>query len=109
MKNKITKHKPAKNVEARKPSEGKQPASVEPTKLAFEGLLAREEAASYFEALIAGVRKGQVRFRRGDQALTLVPAAHIEVEVKAARKEGKEKLSFEMAWSAPTTNDFEID
>jgi amphi-Trp domain-containing protein len=87
MKNKITKHKPAKNVEARKPSEGKQPASVEPT----------------------GVRKGQVRFRRGDQALTLVPAAHIEVEVKAARKEGKEKLSFEMAWSAPTTNDFEID
>jgi amphi-Trp domain-containing protein len=94
---------------ATKPQRSEPDEPREPTKLSFEGVLAREEAATYFEALISGLRKGQIRFRRSNESLLLAPSAQVHVEVKASRKTGKEKLAFEMSWSTPTDHDLQID
>ena len=70
----------------------------EPSKVKFESVLAREEAVSYFEALIEGLRKGTIQLRQGGDSITLKPGPQVGIEVKAARKGEKEKISFEIVW-----------
>jgi len=67
-------------------------------KLQFESMLARDEAASYFEAIVKGLRKGSIHFHQSDDSVTLSPAEHVGVEVKASQKNGREKLTFELMW-----------
>lgn len=69
-------------------------------KISFESAMATEEAVNYFEAIINGLRKGSVEFRRGSEALSLQPGARVNVEVKASSKGKKEKVTFELSWSA---------
>lgn len=78
------------------------------SKLEFEGTLSREEAIAYFEAIVSGLKKGSVRFRRAEQALELTPGAHIDVEVKVSQKARKNKISFELSWSVLSEQELEI-
>ena len=68
----------------------------------------REEATAYFEAIAAGLRRGSLLFRRGEDQLALSPAPHVEVQVKASGKEHKAKVSFELSWSTHGPSDLEI-
>jgi amphi-Trp domain-containing protein len=68
------------------------------SKVKYEGVLAREEAVSYFEALIEGLKKGTLQLKQGGESIVLRPTAQVAVEVKAARKGDKEKLAFEITW-----------
>jgi amphi-Trp domain-containing protein len=67
-------------------------------KIKFESVMQRGEAATYFGALIDGLRHGQLQFRHGDQNLSLAPAQQVVVEVKASKKGDKEKVAFELEW-----------
>lgn len=80
----------------------------EASKIRFEATLAREEAVAYFEALITGLKKGSIHITQGDDHISLHPQAQIEVNVKAQRKEGRERISFEMGWRQPTNTDLTI-
>lgn len=64
----------------------------------FHSMMPLEEAVSYFEAIISGLKKGAVCFKQGDQNLQLEPPSYLAVEVRAGRKKGKEKISFEIEW-----------
>lgn len=64
----------------------------------FENTLPFAEAVSYFEAIVAGLKKGSISVRHGDQDVTLTPSTSVEVEVKAARKKKKEGITFKMSW-----------
>jgi amphi-Trp domain-containing protein len=73
-------------------------AAKQPSKVKFETVLAREEAVSYFEALIEGLRKGTIQLKQGNDAITLKPGPKVAIEVKAGRKAEKERISFEIEW-----------
>ncbi|MDD9947607.1 MAG: amphi-Trp domain-containing protein [Myxococcales bacterium] len=79
-----------------------------PMKIGFESDMALEEAVTYFEAIVNGLRKRAIEFRRGGDALSLTPASQVHVEVKASGKERKEKVTFELSWGVETPRDFEI-
>ncbi|HTV17023.1 MAG TPA: amphi-Trp domain-containing protein [Polyangiaceae bacterium] len=67
-------------------------------KIKFESVMQRTEAATYFGALVDGLRHGQLMFRHGEQHLSLAPAQQVVVEVRASRKGDKEKVAFELEW-----------
>jgi amphi-Trp domain-containing protein len=67
----------------------------------FENTLPLSEAVSYFEAIVAGFKKGSINLRRGDKDVTLTPSSNVVVEVKAVRKKKKEGISFEIFWRVP--------
>ena len=72
----------------------------------FESSLPLEEAVSYFEAIVAGLKKGTLHLRQGERVLTMNPPGHLDLEVVAARKKGRERISFELTWRTP--NDAEL-
>lgn len=67
-------------------------------KIRFESTLARDEAVSYFKAIVSGLEEGKVNFRQGEESLTLHPADQVAVGVKASKKGDKAKITFELAW-----------
>lgn len=67
-------------------------------KLSFDASMAREEAVAYFESIVAGLRSGSITFRRDERALTLEVGTTLDIEVKAAKKGDKQKVSFEISW-----------
>ena len=77
--------------------------TIRSSKISFSGGMTREEATAYFEAIAAGLRRGSLLFRRGNE-----PAPHVEVEVKASSKERKGKVSFEISWTTDSHSDLEI-
>jgi amphi-Trp domain-containing protein len=52
------------------------------------------------------MKKGAINLKQGETLLALSPQPFLDVEVKAVRKKGKEKVSFEIAWR--TTSDTEL-
>lgn len=66
----------------------------------YEAEMPRDEAVSYFEALVAGLRSGHLEFRQGDRVLVLAPADRLEIEVTAQQKGDKGKVVFEIEWSS---------
>jgi len=86
-------------------SEGGEPARG---KLRFEGFLPREEAVAYFEAVIEGLRKGTIQFKQGEEQLTLTPGENVDVELKVARKGGRQKVSLELEWRTSDEAHLEI-
>jgi amphi-Trp domain-containing protein len=67
-------------------------------RIKFKNQMQREEAAVYFEALVDGLRKGSLQLQHVGDKLVLEPQGDIKVEIKASRKEEKQKVSFEMSW-----------
>ena len=78
------------------------------SRVKFESTLTRLEAVAYFEAIVSGLRKGALKFKQGEDAISLSPAEHVDVEVKAQRKRGKENVSFEIAWHTADDGDLTI-
>lgn len=70
----------------------------EASQVTFEGTLQLDEAVSYFEALVAGLKSGRISLKQGEHEITLVPPAFLDLEVRAVRKKNKEKISFELQW-----------
>ena len=68
-------------------------------KISFEATMPRNEAVSYFEAIVAGLRSGRLEFKQGDQTVVLNPPDHLEIEVKAKSKGDKGSVVFEIEWS----------
>ena len=80
----------------------------EASSVRFESSMTLDEAISYFEAIVAGLKKGTINFKQGDSQMTVSPPPHLDVEVRARRKSDKEKISFELAWRTTETSDLQI-
>lgn len=76
--------------------DGDKPEKV---KIDFEGTMPRNEAVSYFEAIVGGLRSGRLEFKQGEQILVLSPPDRLQVEVKAQSKGNKGRVVFEIEWS----------
>jgi amphi-Trp domain-containing protein len=68
-------------------------------KIEFEASMPRDEAISYFEAIIGGLRSGRLEFKQGEQTLVLNPPDRLEIEVKAQSKGDESRVVFEIQWS----------
>ena len=68
------------------------------TKVSFDATMGREEAVSYFEAIVAGLKSGTIQFRQGEENLTLEVGEQVAVTVKAQQKGEKGKVAFELGW-----------
>jgi amphi-Trp domain-containing protein len=68
-------------------------------KIKFKQTLGREEVAAYLDAIVRGLRKGQIEFRHRDEALALNLAPSLQLSVKASEKSKGGKLNIELAWS----------
>ena len=74
-------------------SSGKVNAEID-----YESRMNREEAVAYFDALVAGLKQGSVRFKQGDETVVIRPAELVDVEIKARSSGRKEKVRFEISW-----------
>lgn len=88
----------AAETESEDGKKGEKDKKSDKAKIRFESNLARDEAVSYFKAIVSGLEEGKVDFRQGDESLTLHPADQVAVEVKASKKGDKAKITFELAW-----------
>lgn len=66
--------------------------------ISFKAFVEVEQAVSYLEDLARSLRDGTVYVRQGAQFVELAPDGGMEIEVEAAEKKGKQKLSFELSW-----------
>jgi amphi-Trp domain-containing protein len=78
-------------------------------KISFDAHMTRDEAVTYFEAIVKGLRSGSVTFRRSDDELVLEVGPQLDIEVKASRKGKKQKVEIELGWRAEKPSDLEID
>lgn len=92
----------------REPVKTDAPTESGKSRVKFESTLPRAEAVAYFEAIVAGLRKGAVKFKQGEESISLSPADHVDIEVKAQRKGSKESVSFEITWRTPDDSDLTI-
>lgn len=72
-------------------------------KIDFKGSMSRNEAISYFEAIIGGLRAGRLEFKQGDRTLVLDVPEHLCIEVEAQAKGDKASIEFEIEWSPENT------
>jgi amphi-Trp domain-containing protein len=82
------------------PPAGKRAARKPKAKqrIAFASAMQRDEAVAYFEAILAGLRKGALRFQLGGESVALAPPPYLEVGVAARRKGGRHKVVFRLSW-----------
>jgi len=88
----------ADEADSEAPPVGSKGESKSKGKIKFESVMQRSEAATYFGALVDGLRLGQLQFRHGEENLSLAPAQQVVVEVKASKKGDKERVAFELEW-----------
>jgi amphi-Trp domain-containing protein len=70
----------------------------ERSSLQFRSFIPRDEVVAYFEAIVTGLKNGQVHFKQGESSLLLEPPGHIDMHVKASRNGPKHKILFEIIW-----------
>ena len=78
-------------------------------KIKFSSSMQRGEAVAYFSALVDGLRHGRLQFRHGEESVALEPSERVTIEVKAARKGDKERVSFELEWKRSGRESLEVD
>ena len=66
--------------------------------LKMEGGMDIDSAVAYLERLIDGFKSGNVRLEKGAEVLLLHPAGVLEMEIEAAQKKEKEKISIDLSW-----------
>jgi amphi-Trp domain-containing protein len=54
--------------------------------VSFESSIPREEAVSYFETLVSGLKKGTLHLKQDNNEISLQPPAQLDVRVKASHK-----------------------
>ena len=85
---------------------GDEPAKRRKNKVKFAAQMQRAEAVAYFRALVDGLANGRLEFKQGEETLELAPSDLVSIEVKAAAKGEKQKVSFELEWKGePETFD----
>lgn len=89
-------------------NEAKDNQHHDATSVRFDSSMTLDEAVSYFEAIVSGLKKGTINFKQGENTITLMPPAHLDVEVRARKKRDKEKISFELSWRTPSESDLQI-
>jgi amphi-Trp domain-containing protein len=77
-------------------------------KFKFDSTMRRDEAVAYFEAIVAGLKQGTIQFKQGERSLTVHPAPHLEVSVRASKKGKQQSVSFEITWRPEHEADLEI-
>jgi amphi-Trp domain-containing protein len=80
----------------------------EKSRMRFRGTMHRDEAVSYFEAILAGLKHGSLQFRQGDSRLNLNLPLFVDVTVKASSKKTKGKVEFELQWDADINSNLTI-
>jgi amphi-Trp domain-containing protein len=90
------KSKKKKKKKDKDKDKGDKPEKI---KISFEASMPRNEAVSYFEAIVGGLRSGRLEFKQGDKTLILNPPDRLEIEVKAQSKGTKGSVVFEIEWS----------
>lgn len=85
-----------KKAEAKK--EDRKNGRKEKEHIKYKSHVSRDDAAHYFEQIVAGLGQGVIRFDTGEAELVASPASRCEVEVKARRKGKKERVHFEISW-----------
>jgi amphi-Trp domain-containing protein len=93
--------------------EGSKRESVEKkkkkkSKVKFKSVMLREEAISYFEAIVAGLKRGSIQIRQGEDAITLKPTPQLDVAVKAVSKDQDEGIVFEIGWRTASDSELTI-
>ena len=96
----------AAEAEVETTTEESQPKSA--TKVKYAGFMPREEAISYFESIVAGLKKGTIRLKQGEETLVLEPPSHLDIEVKAQHKGEKGSIAFEIAWRVSAESELTI-
>lgn len=91
--------------ESAETTENKAPGK---SKVEYKNRLGLQEAVSYFEALVAGLKKGQIELKQDENHLTLSPESEVVVEVKASAKEDKGKVSFKISWEKAQASELKI-
>jgi amphi-Trp domain-containing protein len=76
-----------------------KPDKPKKVKISYEAAMPRNEAVSYFEAIVGGLRSGRLEFKQDGDELVLSPPDQLQVEVKAQRKGDKAKVVFEIEWT----------
>jgi amphi-Trp domain-containing protein len=87
---------------------GARAKDKEKAKIKFASVMQRNEAVAYFSALVDGLRHGRLQFRHGVDSVALEPSEQVAIEVKAARKGEKERVSFELEWKRPPREQLEV-
>ena len=99
---------PDPEPEQKPESEPKKKKKKKKTKVKFKSVMPREEAISYFEAIVAGLKRGSIQIRQGDEALELQPAPQVDVAVKAASRDQDERIEFELKWRTTAESELTI-
>ena len=93
----------ATEEEAVAEADGEEPKEKQTKlKVKFAAELHRDEALVYFQSILDGLRRGKLQLKQGSKLLELAPSETLEIEVKAAKKSNKEKLTIELAWTGET-------
>ena len=71
-------------------------------KLNFKKSSSRDEAVTYFQAIIDGIKKGSIEFKQEGESLMLHPARDLSLEIKASAKGDNEKVTFKISWIKPS-------
>ena len=67
-------------------------------KLEYEVQTTLQEAVSYLEELLDGLKQAQVILKHRAEAIALQPSSVVTMSVKAKQKGAKESVAFEMHW-----------
>lgn len=86
----------------------KKESKTDKADVKFNCMMPLEEAVSYFEAIVAGLKKGTISFKQGEQSLKLNPPAHLSVDVRAGTRKDRERISFELEWQPTGDSDLTI-
>ncbi|MFW5734720.1 MAG: amphi-Trp domain-containing protein [Oceanidesulfovibrio sp.] len=68
------------------------------TGISVKGTMDFNSVTTFLEDLVKSFKEQQVVVQRGDEYVTLVPTDSIDLELEAAVKKGKQKLTVELAW-----------
>ena len=74
-------------------------------KLKYKSALDRREVAGYLEAILTGVRSGDLGLSQGSSVLRMHPGEHFELRLEARQKGGSSKLQIELTWDTPAASE----
>jgi amphi-Trp domain-containing protein len=64
-------------------------------------------AVEYLEALVAGLKAGNIVVEQGERKLTLSPPPIVELQIEAKQKKAKGKFVMELQWKSGAVEDVE--
>ena len=83
-------------------------ANNDKAKIQYRNKMHIDDAIAYFEAIVAGLKNKKVEVTKEDESIVLEPQEQLIVEVKAATKPERSKISFKMSWNHLDQGSFSI-